>query len=204
MEWQKIRYPYSMSNQINSIALLGTSADPPTFGHQALLKGLANLFPKVITWASDNPEKEHEIPLIQRHKLLKIIVNNIEDPKIRIVQELSSPWTITTLELASKIWPQSNLNFVIGSDLIQHMPQWLNSKSIFEKAKIAIAPREGWPINSNQLQEIKKLGAKIEILPLKIPCSSSSSFREQPNKSSIPSEILPILLKENLYGINSN
>ena len=37
----------------NSIALFGTSADPPTLGHEALLSELTKIFPKVITWASD-------------------------------------------------------------------------------------------------------------------------------------------------------
>ena len=64
-----------MNSKINSIALFGTSADPPTLGHQGLLKELIKIFPKVITWASDNPEKKHEIPLIKRTQLLKILVN---------------------------------------------------------------------------------------------------------------------------------
>ena len=63
-----------MKSKINSIALFGTSADPPTLGHQILLKELIKIFPKVITWASDNPEKKHQIPLLKRTELLKILV----------------------------------------------------------------------------------------------------------------------------------
>ncbi len=44
-----------MSKHQGTIALFGTSADPPTCGHQALLEGLVAMFPKVATWASDNP-----------------------------------------------------------------------------------------------------------------------------------------------------
>ncbi|MGL6133191.1 MAG: nicotinate-nucleotide adenylyltransferase, partial [Prochlorococcaceae cyanobacterium] len=42
----------------STVAMLGTSADPPTRGHQALLEGLLNLYPRVATWASDNPVKD--------------------------------------------------------------------------------------------------------------------------------------------------
>ena len=66
-----------MKPKINSIALFGTSADPPTLGHQALLRELTKIFPKVITWASDNPDKSHQIPLIKRTQLLRILVKNI-------------------------------------------------------------------------------------------------------------------------------
>ena len=58
-----------MKKQIGPIALLGTSADPPTLGHQALLIGLLSLFPQVITWASNNPVKIHSASLEERHQL---------------------------------------------------------------------------------------------------------------------------------------
>lgn len=45
-----------------AIALLGTSADPPTRGHQVLLEGLLNRYDHVATWASDNPLKQHDAP----------------------------------------------------------------------------------------------------------------------------------------------
>jgi len=193
-----------MKPKINSIALFGTSADPPTLGHQALLKELTKIFPKVITWASDNPDKNHQIPLIKRTQLLRILVKNISHPKLELVQELSSPRTIHTLKKAFKLWPEANFSFVIGSDLALQVPKWLNAKSILSKVRIAIAMRDGWPISEIQLEEIKNLGGEIEILPFKIPESSSSKFRERPQKVLVPQEIVPLLLEENLYGLADN
>tara|TARA_B100000700_G_scaffold270806_1_gene313228 strand:+ start:222 stop:809 length:588 start_codon:yes stop_codon:yes gene_type:complete len=190
-----------MISKINSIALFGTSADPPTLGHQALLKELTKIFPKVITWASDNPDKKHEIPLIKRTKLLRILVKKISDPKLELVQELSSPRTIHTLKKAFQIWPEASFSFVIGSDLAVQIPKWFNAKSILNKATIAIAIRDGWPIRDKQLDEIKKLGGEVDLLPFTIPGSSSSKFRETPQERLIPSEIVPTLLEENLYGL---
>ena len=189
-----------MKAKINSIALFGTSADPPTLGHEALLSELTKIFPKVITWASDNPDKKHQIPLLKRTQLLRILVKKISHPKLELVQELSSPRTIHTLKKAFQIWPEASFSFVIGSDLAVQIPKWLNAKSILNKTKIAIAIRDGWPIRDNQLEEIKKLGGEIELLPFKVPGFSSSSFRETPHESLIPSELIPTLLEENLYG----
>ncbi len=81
-----------------TLALFGTSADPPTRGHQALLEGLLQLYPTVATWASDNPLKQHGAPLEQRAALLGQLVAAIGNPRLRHQQELSSPWAITTLE----------------------------------------------------------------------------------------------------------
>ena len=193
-----------MKSKINSIALFGTSADPPTLGHQALLRELTKIFPKVITWASDNPDKKHQIPLLKRTQLLRILVKKISHPKLELVQELSSPRTIHTLKKASQLWPEASFSFVIGSDLAVQVPKWLNAKSILNKATIAIAMRDGWPISDNQLEEIKKLGGRIDLLPFHIPKSSSSKFREKPQEVLIPQELVPLLIEENLYGLADN
>jgi nicotinate-nucleotide adenylyltransferase len=193
-----------MKDKNNSIALLGTSADPPTLGHEALLSELTKIFPKVITWASDNPEKKHQIPLLKRTQLLRILVKKISHPNLELVQELSSPRTIHTLKKAFQLWPEGSFSFVIGSDLAMQVPKWLNAKSILSKVKIAIAMRDGWPISEIQLEEIKNLGGEVEILPFKIPESSSSKFRERPQKVLVPQEIVPLLLEENLYGLADN
>jgi len=193
-----------MKAKINSIALFGTSADPPTLGHEALLSELTKIFPKVITWASDNPDKKHQIPLPKRTQLLRILVKKISHPKLELVQELSSPRTIHTLKKAFQLWPEANFSFVIGSDLTVQVPKWLNAKSILNKATIAIAMRDGWPISDQQLEEIKKLGGEIDLLPFHIPKSSSSKFREKPQASLIPQELIPLLLEENLYGLADN
>ena len=193
-----------MKSKKSSIALFGTSADPPTLGHEALLSELTKIFPKVITWASDNPDKKHQIPLPKRTQLLRILVKKISHPKLELVQDLSSPRTIHTLKKAFQIWPEASFSFVIGSDLAIQIPKWLNAKSILSKVRIAIAMRDGWPISEIQLEEIKNLGGEIEILPFKIPESSSSKFRERPQEFLVPQELLPLLLEENLYGLADN
>ena len=182
----------------------GTSADPPTLGHEALLGELTNIFPKVITWASDNPDKKHQIPLLKRTQLLRILVKKISHPKLELVQELSSPRTINTLKKAFQLWPEASFSFVIGSDLAVQVPKWLNAKSILNKATIAIAMRDGWPISDSQLEDIKNLGGEIDLLPFNIPESSSSKFREKPQEVLVPKELVPLLLEENLYGIADN
>ncbi len=192
-----------MTSSIGPIALLGTSADPPTFGHQALLKGLLTIFPKVVTWASDNPMKTHVASLENRLALLNTLVTAIANPQLQVIQNLSSPWTITTLEKASALWPDEELVFVIGSDLVMQIPNWENPKAFMKKARIGIAPRKGWPLTKLHLETLKALGGEIDILPLQIPCSASSTVRQHPKISEIPDSILPMVIEQNLYGLNN-
>ncbi len=190
-----------MTAIISPIALLGTSADPPTYGHQALLQGLCALFPKVITWASDNPMKTHYASLSQRYRLLNELVKNLSITNLELKQDLSSPKTINTINMAMEIWPGADLIFVIGSDLTGQIPSWSQSKDLLKKARIGIAPREGWPLHKNDLRKLKEMGANIDLLPLKVPETASSQIRSRPKTSQIPSAILPLVQKEKLYGL---
>ena len=73
-----------------ALALFGTSADPPTRGHQALLEGLLSRYGQVSTWASDNPMKQHGAPLKLRARLLGTLVQQLGDARLTLAQELSS------------------------------------------------------------------------------------------------------------------
>ena len=190
-----------MKANYKQLALLGTSADPPTYGHRALLEGLSKLFPRVITWASNNPLKAHSASLLQRQELLEILVKDLNIANIEINQSLSSPWAIKTLETAEKLWPEAELVLIVGSDLAPQIKQWVRPKDLLTKARLAIAPREGWPVDEWDLKNLKELGGIIDLLPLNIPATASSSIRDQPHISHIPKAILPALIKENLYGL---
>ena len=61
-----------------TMALFGTSADPPTIGHQAILAGLGQRYSMVATWASDNPLKTHGAPLAVRCQLLQAVVDDLQ------------------------------------------------------------------------------------------------------------------------------
>ncbi|MEO1001818.1 MAG: nicotinate-nucleotide adenylyltransferase [Cyanobacteria bacterium J06638_7] len=184
-----------------SVALLGTSADPPTPGHQALLEGLLEHFPRVATWASDNPMKDHGAPLEQRAALLAAVVTAIGDPRLELVQDLSSPWAISTLERAARRWPEADLVFVVGSDLAAQIPRWKQASALLHRCRLAVVPRAGWPLDPRQLEALRGLGATVQELPLRIPATTSSQARLQPAEGQVAAAAWPLLLDHNLYGL---
>ena len=188
---------------MSQLALFGTSADPPTCGHQVLLEALLQRYPAVATWASDNPLKQHGAPLAQRAQLLAALVASIGNPRLELAQDLSSPWAIETLERAQQRWPQAELVFVVGSDLAPQIPRWKQADQILSRCQLAIAPRGGWPLTAEHRDTLEQLGARLEVLPVQVPATASSEVRRQLDPSQIPAAVLPALLEHNLYGLAS-
>lgn len=186
-----------------AVALFGTSADPPTRGHQALLEGLLEHFPQVATWASDNPLKRHGAALQLRSALLAALVEQIHNPRLHHLQSLSSPYAIITLQRARAHWPGTPLVFVVGSDLAGQIPRWRQAKEVLGGCRLAIAPRQDQPLQPETRRELERLGARVELLPIAVPATASSRLRQAPDPAQIPGKVWPLLLEHNLYGLTA-
>ena len=187
-----------------SLALFGTSADPPTVGHQAVLRGLMQLYPTVCTWASDNPFKQHGAPLSVRAALLGAVVDSLQNPSdplhLQLRQELSSRRAIDSLEAARRLFPQHEPVVVVGTDLVMQIPSWYAAAQWLPNCRLAVVPRQGWQLENGALERLEQLGARIEHLPLEIPAASSSSIRHHPSPELVPPALLQELAAQNLYG----
>ena len=184
------------------IALFGTSADPPTRGHQVLLEQLLHRYDRVATWASDNPMKQHGAALSVRAMLLKALVEQLNSSNLDLAQDLSSPFTMETLHRAHQRWPQHTLVFVVGSDLAAQIPHWKQADQWLSQCHMAIAPRQGWPLTAMALADLSRCGASVEVLDVEIPASASSEQRHAPQPEQVPSAVWPLLLEHNLYGLD--
>jgi nicotinate-nucleotide adenylyltransferase len=189
---------------VSDLALFGTSADPPTLGHRCLLAGLAEHYPQVRTWASDNPFKRHGAPLDVRAALLQALVDGLDDPRVQMEQRLSSPRALDTLQRARSLWPDADLVFVVGSDLLPQIHRWFAADEILRRCRLAVVPRLGWPLESLQLEGLRQRGGTVEVLPLEIPATASSQIRRHPDPGLVPEELWPVLLEHDLYGLRSS
>ena len=184
-----------------AVALFGTSADPPTLGHQALLEQLLQHYPQVATWASDNPGKHHDAPLALRAQMLDALVAHLANPRLEHRQELSSPWAITTLERAAARWPAAQLVFVVGSDLLQQIPHWRQAPQVLQRCQVAVVPRLGWPLEPAAIATLKGLGGRVTVLELPIPGTASSQLRQGSDPGQIAPAAAPLVREHNLYGL---
>ena len=182
-----------------SIALFGTSADPPTIGHKKILEELSKIYAFTISYVSNNPNKKHKEDLSIRGDLLKTLIKDLDNPKILFNQRVSSQWAIESIKNCKKIYEFNNLDFVIGSDLIKDIFCWKNFDKIIKEVSFFIIVREGYPVESNTLKILETYNVKFKISTIKIPKISSSKFRLNFNYSNLPTSLIDIVKKNNLY-----
>jgi len=182
-----------------SIALFGTSADPPTIGHKKILEELSKKYAFTISYVSDNPNKNHKEDISIRSHLLKTLIEDLDNPKILFNQSVSSKWAIESIKKCKEIYEFNNLDFVIGSDLIKDIFYWKNFDKIIVQVSFFIILREGYPVESNTVRMLENNNVKFKISAIKIPNISSSKFRLNFNCSNLPTSLIDIVKKNNLY-----
>ena len=182
-----------------SIALFGTSADPPTIGHKKILEELSKIYAFTISYVSNNPQKKHIEDISIRSHLLKTLIDDLDNPKILFNQKISSQWAVESIKKCKEIYKFNNLDFVIGSDLIKDIFYWKNFDKIILEVSFFIILREGYPVESNTLKMLETYRVKFKISTIKTPNISSSKFRLNFNCSNLPSSLTDIVKKNNLY-----
>ena len=182
-----------------SIALFGTSADPPTIGHKKILEELSKIYAFTISYVSNNPKKKHIEDISIRSHLLKTLIDDLDNPKILFNQKISSQWAVESIKKCKEIYKFNNLDFVIGSDLIKDIFYWKNFDKIILEVSFFIILREGYPVESNTLKMLETYKVKFKISTIITPNISSSKFRLNFNCSNLPSSLIDIVKKNNLY-----
>lgn len=165
---------------MTSIALFGTSADPPTVGHAVILEGLSQYFDQVAVWASDNPFKAHQAPLNYRQDMLGLLIkDSVPRQNVALYPELSDPKALTTVKRARSRWPKAQLTFVVGSDLIPKLNQWYRIEAILPQVQLLVIPRPSYLLQEQDLDKLRHKGANIAIANFTGPDVSSTAYREQ-------------------------
>jgi len=182
-----------------SIALFGTSADPPTIGHKKILEELSKIYAFTISYVSYNPQKKHIEDISIRSHLLNTLIDDLDNPKILFNQKISSKWAVESIKKCKEIYKFNNLDFVIGSDLIKDIFYWKNFDKIISEVSFFIILREGYPVESNTLKMLETYKVKFKISTIITPNISSSKFRLNFNCSNLPSSLIDIVKKNNLY-----
>jgi nicotinate-nucleotide adenylyltransferase len=185
----------------NRIALFGTSADPPTAGHQTILRWLSLHYDLVVVWASDNPFKAHQTDLQNRSAMLNLIIQEIEPLKHNIIlcQQISDRRTLITVKKAREIWGNAQFTFVIGTDLVSQIVTWYRAEELLKQIKLLIIPRPDYTIDKSDLNNLKSLGGEYTIATLNAPRASSSRYRLQRDTTVITPAVQNYIQQQKLY-----
>ncbi len=184
------------------IALFGTSADPPTAGHELIIRWLSERYDWVAVWAADNPFKLQQTPLVHREAMLRLLVADIvtSQRNIGFHQELSSWRTVETLEMAKAHWGESaEFTLVVGADLIGQLPRWYRVEDLLQQVQLLVVPRPGYEIDEANLDIIRQLGGKIAIASLTGLNVSSTKYRQNGDSHVLTPKVEAYIHREHLY-----
>ncbi|MGB7414773.1 MAG: nicotinate-nucleotide adenylyltransferase, partial [Thermosynechococcaceae cyanobacterium] len=182
-----------------NVALFGTSADPPTLGHKVVLDWLAQRFDQVAVWASDNPFKGNQTPLVHRQQMLRLLVEEIEHAQVIHDPSLSDRKTLNTVKIAYGRWPTAQFTLVVGSDVIPTLLHWHRIEELLTLVKLLVLPRSGAALIETTLDSLKAQGADLAIANFLGPDISSSAYRNTGNPSGLPKAISHYIQDHNLY-----
>lgn len=188
---------------MTSIALFGTSADPPTTAHQEILVWLSHHFDQVAVWASNNPFKSHQTSLLHRTTMLQLMVNDINPVRhnIHVYPELSSPRALVTVKQARQRWQGATFTLVVGSDLVTQLPRWYRVESLLRQVKLLVVPRPGYCLNESDLEPLRQMGATVAIADLTGLPVSSTAFRDAGDTDILTPPIEAYIHQKCLYAV---
>ncbi|MCJ7508197.1 MAG: nicotinate-nucleotide adenylyltransferase [candidate division Zixibacteria bacterium] len=189
------------------IGILGGTFDPPHLGHLVLAQELAEelkldrvlFIPSAVPPHKDISEvssAKHRFEMTKRatkgNKLFS--VSDIE------LKRKGPSYTVDTIRELKKIYPQSELFFLTGSDILEEILKWKDPQEIYRQIKIVIGLRPGFDKIDPANQFVHK-SQIIEITSLNI---SSTLIREKIKKGKsikylVPPEVLNHIKDNKLY-----
>ena len=184
------------------IALFGTSADPPTAGHQRILTWLSERYDKVAVWAAENPFKDHQASIEHRIVMLELLISDAQISKqnVSLIQKLSYLRTIETLEKAFQLWgKEAEFTLVVGSDLLSQLKKWYRIADLLKQVKLLVVPRPGYLIDEHSIKSLEELGSKIAIANLTGLNTSSTAYRQNKDDQQLVHPVAAYIQKEHLY-----
>lgn len=194
-QWHGSRNP-----RMTKIALFGTSADPPTIGHQAILQWLASSFAQVVVWAADNPFKTHGADLADRQQMLALLIQDLQngDRRVGFYPELSDAKTLITVQRARQLWPQAELTLVVGADVISTLPHWYCADTLLQQVEILVLKRPDISLSESDLAVLRER-TQFEIADFQGPPVSSSHYRQTGDRRDVIPAIAAYAQQHHLY-----
>ncbi|NDJ18651.1 nicotinate-nucleotide adenylyltransferase [Myxacorys almedinensis A] len=185
-----------------TIALFGTSADPPTIGHLEILRSLSPQFDEIAVWAADNPFKADQTPLEHRTQMLRLLIQDLHCPKhnVWVYPELSHARTVVTVERAKQRWQGAEFTLIVGFDVARQLPKWFHVEELLQHVNVLIVPRSGYSLDAADVERLRQMGATVAIAEIAVPEVSSTAYRTQEDLTGVTHAIQAYIDREQLYG----
>ena len=140
------------------IGIYGGTFDPIHNGHIDIAKAVKRelgLDSLLFVVAADPPHKEitGRTPAPVRLKMVELALENEEGltPSDIEIQRGGVSYTVDTLEYVKSVYPDSELFFVLGADMLSSFSKWYKPEGILSLSKLAAVQRSGQSADLDEL-----------------------------------------------------
>ncbi|MBU1726567.1 MAG: nicotinate-nucleotide adenylyltransferase [Candidatus Omnitrophica bacterium] len=185
------------------IGILGGTFNPIHIGHLILAEEAREKLglDKVIFVPAYLPPHKDNSDIAQassRFEMANLAINGNEYFSVSDIEikRNGRSYTIDTLREFKKAYPQDDLFFIIGSDLLTYLDEWKDLKEIIKMVKFVAATRPGYPLESipSYIQTIPIRAVDISGFEIRRCVKEDKSFRYL-----VPETVFKYIIRKGLY-----
>lgn len=153
----------------------GGSFNPPTLAHIQIIERLTTLYPNasvMIVPVGDDYRKTELASFHHRYMMIKLATEHLDNVMISTIEhERPYQGTLKTLRELESIDPE--LIFVIGSDNLIHLDQWINYKELLASYPCIVMNRSGYMTKEEADLMFQEVPHRFIFLDFDYPMASS-------------------------------
>lgn len=191
-------------------AIFGGTFNPFHNGHYEMLKALNNcdkvskilIMPDKIPPHKSADELASDIDRLNMCKLVAEDFNKSEVCDIEFKRQGKS-YTYDTVKLLKQLYPNDNLAFVCGGDMLVYFDKWYKANELMKMLPFFVFSRTS---TNNQdflvcIERFRNMGMQIFLMDNEIPNISSTDFREELSSDLLPEKVYNYIKERGLYGV---
>lgn len=193
---------------MSNIAIFGGTFNPFHIGHYEMLSGICNLdfIDKVLVMPDKIPPHkafDTVVDDIHRQKMCALACEDFKKSELCLIEfeREGKSYTVDTVKLLKDIYPNDNFYIVIGGDMLSTLDTWYQWNDLITLTSFIAFKREGLNDFDDAFDRLTKLGANIKVIENKITNISSTTLRQNIDKTLLPQKIYNYIVEKGIYNV---